>query len=84
LAIGLLAAPEPQVVEQAVLFNAAGSQSNAWATLSDESELYGPSLFPIESEDEQAIEFWASLSKDKSQQDQSSDLDDEFLTGAWM
>ncbi|MFM8400678.1 MAG: dockerin type I domain-containing protein, partial [Pirellula sp.] len=84
-AIGLLAAPEPKTVEQSVLFNQAGAQSNAWATLSqDDAELFGPALFPINSEDEQAIEFWASLAKDKDQQDEPSGLDDEFLKGTWI
>ena len=84
-AIGLLAAPEPKTVEQAVLFNQAGAQSNAWASLSqDDAELFGPALFPTNSEDEQAVEFWASLAKDKDQQEASSSLDDEFLKGTWI
>ncbi|MFM8572261.1 MAG: dockerin type I domain-containing protein, partial [Pirellula sp.] len=84
LAIGLLAAPQPEVVEQAVLYNMAGAQANAWATLSDEAELYGPTLFPIDSEDENAVEFWASFAQGNDERIDSNDIDDEFLKGTWM
>jgi VCBS repeat-containing protein len=84
LAIGLLAAPQPEVVQQAVLYNMAGAQANAWATLSDEAELYGPTLFPIDSEDENAVEFWASFAQGNDERIDSNDIDDEFLKGTWM
>lgn len=84
LAIGLLVPPQAEVVQQAVRYNAAGAQANVWATLVDPSELYGPAIFPIDSDDENATEFWASLSSSKDKQDSSMELDDEFLKGTWM
>jgi hypothetical protein len=84
LAIGLLAAPQPETVEQAVLFNTAGVQANAWATLTDESDVYGPALFPMDSDDQQATEFWATLALREDSKVESLDIDDEFLKGTWM
>lgn len=84
LAIGLLAAPEPRVVEQAVLFNTAGNQANAWAAMTREPDFYGPAIFPIESQEDESLEFWASLADRQSDKDPSSDIDEEFLKGTWM
>ncbi|MCY3007182.1 MAG: Ig-like domain-containing protein [Planctomycetota bacterium] len=84
LAIGLLAAPEPRVVEQAVLFNTAGSQANAWAAMTREQDFYGPAIFPIESQEVESTEFWASLADRQSDKETSADIDEEFLKGTWM
>jgi VCBS repeat-containing protein len=84
LAIGLLAAPEPRVVEQAVLFNTAGNQANAWAAMTREPDFYGPAIFPIESQEDESLEFWASLAERQSDKDPSVDIDEEFLKGTWM
>jgi hypothetical protein len=84
LAIGLLAAPEPRVVEQAVLFNTAGNQANAWAAMTREPDFYGPAIFPIESQEDESLEFWASLADRQSDKDPSVDIDEEFLKGTWM
>ena len=84
LAIGLLAAPEPRVVEQAVLFNTAGNQANAWAAMTREPDFYGPAIFPIESQEDESLEFWASLADRQSDKEPSADIDEEFLKGTWM
>jgi len=84
LAIGLMAAPDPDSVEQAVLNNTAAAQANAWVDLSrDAQAIYGPALFPLDSDDEDANDFWASFAADRNSKEEASDVDGEFLNGNW-
>jgi VCBS repeat-containing protein len=64
-AVGILAAPSPQVVQEAVERNLAESTAKLWSSEDDiGSEIYGPALFPSDSQDDEAKSFWASWSDD--------------------
>ena len=64
-AVGILAAPSPQVVQEAVERNLVESTAKLWSSEDDiGSEIYGPALFPSDSQDDEAKSFWASWSDD--------------------
>jgi hypothetical protein len=78
-AVGILAAPSPQVVQEAFERNLAESTAKLWSSEDDiGSEIYGPALFPNDSQDDEAKSFWASWSDDS---DDSADGGDESLDG---
>jgi hypothetical protein len=49
-----------------------------------EPDFYGQAIFAIEDQEDESLEFWASLADRQSDKDPSVDEDEEFLKGTWM
>jgi hypothetical protein len=69
-AVGVLAAPSAEVVAEAIERNTVASEAVVWSREETVDGLYGPSLFPVDSDDEEAKTFWSSFATTESDEDE--------------
>jgi VCBS repeat-containing protein len=69
-AVGVLAAPSAEVVAEAIERNTVASEAVVWSREETVDGLYGPVLFPVDSDDEEAKTFWSSFATTESDEDE--------------